>query len=174
MRFLILVLSAWLMAVPVVDQASAGMIGSSVRVTNEYPSLGNALESFGPLTVANGTVVESLGLGASLTFSDDSILLTNLTAGAFVGPGFNGFVVSFLSGFTPTSATVTASSIASLVPVIDIFGSDLRINLAGKSGGAGDTVTISVTSGRSVPEPTGIALFGAGLLGFGIARRRRA
>ncbi len=100
--------------------------------------------------------------------------VTSATAGTGSIAGFNGpageFSVpqGYVSG-APLSDTATyaGQTFASL-------GLDLGSYVYSFGSGAdADTITVDIVAPPSVPEPASLALFGTGVLGLGLVRRRR-
>lgn len=158
--------------------ANASLIGDTITVTNESP-LGTILNSqFVVVTEANEAV--SLGGAAFADINAASIEIIWTRGVATRNGPFNGYVFSDLDwlpdagsivgvslvtnidGITMQDVTFTADSVA-----IDTEGT-ARTNTSFLN------VFLETSHSSQIPEPGTLAMFGLGLAGLGLARRRRA
>lgn len=156
--------------------AQAGLIGNSIQGFYYLPTstslYGDFSYSVNPFTV--GTGVESvLTVDGSVTtdvdFSDATLVLTPTFAVGYAGASFHGPAFSVLSGNPFGTITSVATSGGQTVTAAIVAGV-LEVNWQNQTFSAGDTVTVNF----AVPEPGTFALFGAGLAGLSLVRRRKA
>lgn len=161
------------------ESAQASLIGSQVRVTNQFPNLGDVQEDLGTRTLVDGDSFSSFGLGATLRVTPDGFVIVNDTPGSFNPSAFNGFVIEILSGPTITGVAFdgpasTPNFLANAV--LALVGDEIRVNLAGTCAGvcgAGAQLVVDVTT-AAVPEPGTHALLAVSLAALvGIRRRPR-
>jgi len=165
--------------------AHAGLIGQTLSAQYFYPNTSSAYgpAAFVPPTFIVGAGVETVGDVEGVTtltvdFSDSDLLLTlntiltNPTWGSasFNGPIFTSATALNILGATNTGATTLVGFDDSR---ISFNATELFLNWQGLSYQNGDVVSIHFESVTTVPEPTSIALLGAGIVTIGVWRRRR-
>ncbi|MEP6780029.1 MAG: PEP-CTERM sorting domain-containing protein [Gemmatimonadaceae bacterium] len=160
----------------------------STSVTNDLNSLANGATSisFGALgtgtlsgaTVNNGAI---LNTGSPFSFSIAfSQMLNGFGADFFSGQFGGSATFHFFNGATPTYTTGLYSFIGSFRGVIPTGGAFNRVDITevpiGQSSpslfSSLDNLTVGVIT-STVPEPSSIALLGAGILALGIVARRK-
>lgn len=171
---------SFLVAAALTTPAYGGLIGATVDIAADYPTLGTVLQD-GGTHVVDGTVEWAAGsfgpsysdtLSVQITASQ-IILSFNGSGASFTGASFNGLDIRTITGII-TSAVTDGSS--GFDPVaITLSGADLYLNYQGVGVTAGQLSVIDYTgSAGSTPEPASYWLMGAGLIALAAARRRVA
>lgn len=169
--------------------SGSALTASQLNVGPEFSSDGpGLLWSSGAITVTQGTASDTLSfvdvtldytvtsLGAPITDADLVIAGGTTGGGAgnvsetITGPTCGGTGCSLTVNLPDTSDMVTFDSPVSSLDVVK----DILVEVpAGATGSANITAVSQQFSQTSVPEPATLAIVSAGLLGIGIARRRR-
>jgi hypothetical protein len=169
----------------------AGLLGSTVDVSVLFPDQATLFLDAGNKVV--GDQIEypvgsfsSYNANLSVDITDTQIIVSlNGTDTLFSSATFNGLAITDLSG---SFASALGDGSSGFNPNnITIVGNTLFLNFQGiPTSQAGDISTIDIetaattepepgtTPTTDVPEPVTVALFGAGLVGLGLMRRRRA
>lgn len=162
------------------DTLTISDVRISLSTTARGDETGNALGS---------SFADNVGADQALAYSG-ALTLTTSSPGSFdylvtlqnaftYDPGLGNLLLDVL---VPTSATVGGNGIFGFLTfdtanaVNDGVFSVVSITDGGASFGTTDTagaITRFISNDVAVPEPMGLALFGAGLMGLGLARRRR-
>jgi PEP-CTERM motif len=176
--------------------ASATLIGDDVTIKYFFPDLSTVI-STDIVTVGAGTEITCIGIGNPSGFDicngnfgslgsrwdvdGSSVRVEFDTLAPFGSTAFNGVEFSDLDwvGSPDAIVGVNVSSNNALGSSNVTFGNDwVRINFSGfsPSGGIGaNFIQVGLTTQNTVvvPEPATLAIFGLGLAGLGLMRRRR-
>ena len=167
--------------------ANAGFIGKTVQATALFPSLTTPTVTGGPISKVVGPGIEfnngdfGAFFGPSFDFADTTITITH-AATSHSAATFNGYKFFDVLGAISTITSVTILSDSTgffsgdpsrvFFDGNDVFVNFQSLNFAGQ---VNPTIVLSVGfAGSAVPEPLTIGLFGIGLLGLGLARRKKA
>ena len=188
------VLGAALGTFALAGPAHATLIGDNVTVRIAVPTQ-SSFDQTGSTTVTADAsdafeLTNSVGF---LTFGvdpfDAGLVVTLLDAGfgafALGGSGARATVIEFSDlQWQGTPGRVTGASIVEgfalntgLLTDITFTDSSVRVALSRNGAarwGVGEVLTINLETAHDLPEPASLALFGLGLLGLGVAVRRRA
>ncbi len=160
--------------------ANDGTLIASFTTFCPAPTINTCGGTIDAAGVPNGTetlTARSTFLAPGYFFSSAGVDLSTLTGSVF--------------GFTTTNASITTPSAAVLAEIVGQFGGDLTftnclpgqtapgVNTAGPcTGVTGQGEFVVGNNGQErlqvIPEPTTIALLGAGLIGLALRRRRAA
>jgi hypothetical protein len=166
-----------LVGIAAAQPANAGLIGSQVTYTSDYPDISTVAFTVPQQTVTSTTTIvdNSYGSGSSFTsaFTDSSITLSaSIQSPAIItSASFNGSVYTF-SGIDITGAALTGSSPDFSSVVLTFDTNAVFINLQNLALTNGDNLTVTVTS-TAVPEPASAVICGLGLATLGFIRRKR-
>jgi len=154
----------------------ASLIGSTVDVKADFPTMGTVFVDGGTHLV-DGSVEWAAGsfpgynssLSVQITASQ-IILSFNGTATFFQTAAFNGLDITTLTGHI-SSAVIDASSAFNPIG-ISLIGNDLFLNYSTVVVGTGQLSIIDYTGTSTVPEPAGYLLAAVGLGALALVRRR--
>lgn len=167
--------------------ANAGYLGQTVQATASFPTLVAPSTTAGPIISVVGAGVEfSNGqftpfFGPSFDFADTTITITH-TLTAHSSASFNGY--TFFDVFSTIDAIIGVSILSDTTgffsgdPSRVFFDADnVYVNFESLSFSGQPNPPVIVLgvqfANQNVPEPVSIALFGLGLAGLGIARRKK-
>ncbi len=158
------------------DQASAGLIGSTVNSTYYFPSLGSPDPDTSETKKVSPTAAFLVYGLIGETVTDTQIIIVNSSSfsnsGTFNGPIFD-FLNSgtLITGVTVNAATNVSGFTASRITLLtdDAGGQLIEVNLKGLPFQAGLNVTLDVATkapapaapppAAAVPEPASVTLF---------------
>jgi len=138
-------------------EAKADLIGSSVDVTANFPSAMTIFADGGVKVVGSGVEYAVGSFAAynpdfSIDLSGSQIIISNATGTTFSTAGFNGFVITDLSGaFQSVSANTALSN---FLPVnLSVSGNEIFVNYSGLVTPGQAVSVIDFTLARPSPAP---------------------
>lgn len=153
--------------------ANASLIGADVNQSWYYPDTSSFYCDSGNATVGAG--IEFTDCGGYQPNSTDvtaSQLIVTSSSLFSSGSGFNGFLLSIISGPAIVSASYAGGTMDVTSLLVDTSG--LWVNFEGNSSGGVAYIDYFTASSNVVPAPATLALFGLGLAGLGWSRRKKA
>jgi hypothetical protein len=159
--------------------ANAGLLGSTVNMAAYYPNSTTVFKDPGNAVVSGGVEFAAgsyIGYSTSweINISDTQLIITDTGSVGFpFGTAlFNGWILKIING--PSIASAVVDGISGFSPfAISVVGGDLLLNYQGVNGTAGSSSVINFQTASAVPEPATLAIFGLGLAGLGLMRRRK-
>lgn len=156
--------------------AQAGITGDTVNVSYYYPDLATVVANAGTMVVPTQTFTLS-GAGSRaqvVRVYDSYFTYDDTTPGAYYPASFNGPVLTDLtsSPFTGVSIDASSSFAGFDLSRLTYDANHIYVNLQSLPGGG--HLQVDFNTARNVPEPTTIAIFGLGLLGLALSRRKSA
>lgn len=152
-------------------RASLSVIGDQFQIEWLFPNTSTV--NTGPLTVTATHAVELANFGNtwSIDIEDATITLTDTrTGGPFTAAAFNGLYLVDQSESPFADATITSSAGDWGSAVVTFTSNSVYVNFQGLSVVSGNQVVVGL---ESAPEPSTLALLGAGLALFALHRRKR-
>lgn len=158
--------------------ANAALLeGETVNFTYLFPSQGQTYQDLGNAVVGAGTEFTNFYY-FNLDVSDTSITAQNFVFGStWSGTAFNGFVIRDVNNAV-TFNSVAVNALTNMAGLdssrISFDAHNIFVNWQGLSFDTNTIVKLDLNgTGVSVPEPAGLALFGLGLAGLLLRRRKQ-
>jgi len=153
--------------------AEAGLLGDSIAASYRFPDIGSVDADFGTLVVAPTASFSYFGI-FNTTLSDTQIVMDAFADFAdWTLASFNGLRFENLTeAFGPVTVSAATNMAGFSAANIAVSGNVLTVNWQGLPFDTGTQVILDIEGATPVPAPAGLALFGLGLLGLAVARRR--
>ena len=132
--------------------------------TSDFRLVFNAAEPAGNSITLTALTLNVYGTSGNLLYTTSFTDVPKTFAETFVGTGTSGYIF----GFDATSIADAAAAFSNPLNRIGLFAS------ATNATGGNETFFIGAAPAVAVPEPMSLALFGAGLLGLGMVRRKQS
>ncbi len=163
--------------------AFAGLIGDQVDGSYYYgndTSAGNLVQDAGVITVANTVTFDSISppLYATIDGSMITLFLGAVTQQFDASAAFNGVVFTDTTSSNITGATLDAlTNVTGTAPIVSFTSNTVSVDLSGTFFSANNqqvVVDVATSSPTSTPEPLTLSILATGMIGLGVARRRRS